>query len=81
MFVITCLITKIFRQEEDLELSLSHLSKRPVGMMTVSIMQWHLEIGIFNDKLVTYSFKSKYWVNASPHNLILSALFFISDLF
>ena len=81
MFVITCLITKIFRQEEELELSLSHLSERPVGMKMVSIMQWHSEIGIFNAKLVTYSFKSKYWANVCPHNLILSAFFFTSDLF
>ena len=37
--------------------------------MPVSILQWHVEIGIFNTKLVKYPFKSKYRANVCPPNL------------
>ena len=37
--------------------------------MPVSILQWRAEIGIFNTKLVKYSFKSKYRANVCPRDL------------
>ena len=37
--------------------------------MSVSILQWRAEIGIFNTKLVKYPFKFKYQANVCPRNL------------
>ena len=41
-------------------LSSSNSFEHPFGAMPISILQWRAEIGIFNTKLVTYPFKSKY---------------------
>ena len=50
-------------------LSQGHSLEHPFGAMPVSILQGRAEIGIFNAKLVKYSFRSKYQVNICPRNL------------
>ena len=47
----------------------SHLLEHPFCAMPVSVLQWLVETGIFNTKLVKYPFKSKYWTNIYSQNL------------
>ena len=50
-------------------LSYGHSLEHPFGAMTVSILLQRAEIGIFNAKLVKYSFRSKYRFSVCPRNL------------
>ena len=38
----------------------------PFGAMSVSLLQWRAEIGIFSTKFFKYLYKSKYWHNVCP---------------
>ena len=69
MFVIIRLVIEIFKQGEELGLSLSHSLEHTFGAMLVSILQWRAEIGIFNAKPVKYLFRPKYRFNVCLRNL------------
>ena len=45
--------------------------------MSISILQWRAEIGIFNAKLVKYPCRSKYRVNVCPRNFCMFVLLLI----
>ena len=49
-----------------MRLSWSHSEEHRFGAISVSILQWHAEIGIFNTKHVKYPFKPKYPANVCP---------------
>ena len=50
-------------------LSSTHSLEYPFGAMSVGILQWLAEIGIFNAKVVKYPFRSKYRINVCSRNL------------